>query len=148
MWTRIEMAKQKIKTNQNFSLKICCQVFWVKWDDMYMRKSWKIHFSFISFSNRNGNTGECEWPNNKTLHYRFTDELQVVLLSHIRETRSDKIMFGKHISIWSWGFFFWTSTFNLYTKQRQNQKNTTNKRENQTTAFCVKKIYTVTAFKG
>lgn len=106
MWTRIEMAKQKIKTNQNFSLKICCQVFWVKRDDMYMRKSWKIHFSFISFSNRNGNTGECEWPNNKTLHYRFTDELQVVLLSHIRETRSDKIMFGKHISIWSWGFFF------------------------------------------
>lgn len=30
---------------------------------------------------------------------RFTDELQIVLLSHIRETRSDKIMFGKHISI-------------------------------------------------
>lgn len=65
-----------------------------------------IFFLKCSTSNRNGNTGECEWPNNKTLHYRFTDELQVVLLSHIRETRSDKLMFGKHISIWSWGFFF------------------------------------------
>lgn len=65
-----------------------------------------IFFLKCSTSNRNGNTGKCEWPNNKTLHYRFTDELQVVLLSHIRETRSDKIMFGKHISIWSWGVFF------------------------------------------
>lgn len=106
-----------------------------------------IFFLKCSTSNRNGNTGECEWPNNKTLHYRFTDELQVVLLSHIRETHSDKIMFGKHISIWSWGFFFEQVLLICILNKDKTKKNP-NKRENQTTAFCVKKIYTVTAFKG
>lgn len=97
MLTGTGMAKKK--KNQNFSLKICSvtllSTFWVKWADMsMMRKSWKIHFYFISFigmlyfSNVHWKVMEtvilesllCEWPNNKTLHYRFTDQLQVVLL--------------------------------------------------------------------
>lgn len=162
----------KKKINQNFSLKICSvtllSTFWVKWADMsMMRKSWKIHFYFISFigmlyfSNVHWKVMEtvilesllCEWPNNKTLHYRFTDELQLVLLSHIRETRLDKIMFGKQISIWSWVFFKQVLLICILNKDRnkkktQNQTNKQKTREIKTTALCVKKIYTVTLLKA
>lgn len=56
-------------------------------------------------------------------------------------------MFGKHISILSWGFFFEQVLLICILNKDKTKKNP-NKRENQTTAFCVKKIYTVTAFKG